>query len=396
MRGGPERSRGGPLAGVRVVDLSTVVAGPLTTRILADLGAEVIKVESRAGDIMRWTGPGRHVGMGALFMHLNRGKRSVVLDLKDDAERERLLRLCESADVFFHNVRPAAMQRLRLGYTDVAARNPKILYVSLVGFAQNGPYAPQPAYDDLIQGASGLAALFARTGEAPRYVPLNMADRTSGLTALGVLLAALYHREKTGKGQAVEVAMFESLVDFVFGDHLGGHSFEPAAGDFGYPRLLTTLRRPHRTSDGFICVLLYDDKQWERFFTLVGMSELYARDERLHDTLKRREHYHEAYAIVAEVLATRTTAEWLRLLRENDLPAVPMNDLDDVLNDPHLEATGFFVPQNHPTEGPMRTTGHPSRWSATPPDAPGVAPNLGEHTVEILRELEEGGNEKNP
>jgi crotonobetainyl-CoA:carnitine CoA-transferase CaiB-like acyl-CoA transferase len=379
---------GGPLAGVRVVDLSTVVAGPLTTRILADLGADVIKVESRVGDIMRWTGPGRHAGMGALFMHLNRGKRSIVLDLKGEEDRERLLRLCEDADIFFHNVRPAAMRRLRLDYPDVAARSPRILYVSLVGFAQNGPYAPQPAYDDLIQGASGLASLFEKTGDAPRYVPLNMADRTSGLTALGVVLAALFNRERTGKGQAVEVAMFESLVDFVFGDHLGGHSFEPSAGDFGYPRLLTTLRRPHRTADGFICVLLYADEQWERFFALVGKSDVYRSDERLHDTLKRRQHYHEAYAIVADILATRTTAEWLRVLRESDLPAVPMNDLDAVLHDPHLEATGFFVQQQHPTEGPMRTTGHSSRWSATQPDPPGVAPNLGEHTAHVLKELE--------
>lgn len=379
---------GGPLSGLRVVDLSTVVAGPLTTRILADLGADVIKVEPQAGDIMRWTGPGRHVGMGALFMHLNRGKRSIVLDLKAEEDRERVLRLCEDADLFFHNIRPAAMRRLRLDYPDVAARSPRIVYVSLVGFAQNGPYASHPAYDDLIQGASGLASLFARTGEAPRYVPLNMADRTSGLTALGTVLAALWNRERTGKGQAVEVAMFESLVDFVFGDHLGGHSFEPAEGGFGYPRLLTTLRRPHRTQDGFICVLLYDDKQWERFFALVGKSELYESDERLHDTLKRRQHYHEAYEIIAGILATRTTEEWLRLLRENDLPAVPMNDLDAVLHDPHLEATNFFVPQQHPTEGSMRTTGHPSRWSATPPDAPGFAPNLGEHAAEILAQLD--------
>ena len=378
----------GPLEGVRVIDLSTVVAGPLVTRLMADMGADVIKVESKAGDIMRWTGPGRHVGMGALFMHLNRGKRGIVLDLKSDGDREKLLRLCEGADLLFHNIRAAAMDRLRLGYADVAARNPKILYVSLVGFAQNGPYAPWPAYDDLIQGASGLAAMFKRTGEAPRYVPLNMADRTSGITALGAVLAALYHRERTGKGQAVEVAMFEALVDFVFGDHLGGHSFEPTEGDFGYKRLLTTLRRPHRTLDGYICVLLYDDKQWERFFERVGRSEQYASDPRLHDTIKRRDHYHEAYTIVAEILATRTTADWLKMLRENDLPAVPMNDLDDVLNDPHLKATGFFVPQQHPTEGAMRTTGHASRFAGTPLADPGLAPNLGEHTEDVLRELE--------
>ena len=381
------RSGQGPLEGVRVIDLSTVVAGPLVTRWLADFGADVIKVEPKSGDIMRWTGPGRHVGMGAVFMHLNRGKRGIVLDLKTEADRETLLRLCEKADLFFHNIRPAAMQRLRLNYADVAARSPKIVYVSLVGFAQNGPYASWSAYDDLIQGASGVAAMFARTGEVPRYVPLNMADRTSGLTALGVVLAALYHRERTGKGQAVEIAMFEALVDFVFGDHLGGYSFEPNIDDFGYKRLLTVLRRPHRTLDGYICVLLYEDKQWARFFELAGKSDVYAADARLHDALKRRDHYHDVYAIVAEILATRTTADWLKVLRENDLPAVPMKDLMEVLNDAQLGATGFFVSQQHPTEGAMRTTGHASRWMGTPLDAPGFAPNLGEHTDEVLREL---------
>jgi crotonobetainyl-CoA:carnitine CoA-transferase CaiB-like acyl-CoA transferase len=379
--------RGGPLAGVRVIDLSTVVAGPLVTRILCDLGADVVKVEPKGGDIMRWTGPGRHVGMGAVFMHLNRGKRSIVLDLKTQADRETVLRLCEKADILFHNIRPAAVRRLRLDYDHVAARNPRIIYACLVGFGQNGPYAAWPAYDDLIQGASGLASLFALTGEAPRYVPLNMADRTSGLTAVGPVLAALYHRERTGKGQAIEVAMFEALVDFVFGDHLGGKSFEPPAGGFGYKRLLTALRRPHRTADGFLCVLLYDDKQWERFFALVGKAEQYASDPRLHDPLLRREHYHEVYEILAEIIATRTTAEWMAMLRANDLPAVPMKELDDVLHDAHLAATGFFVAQTHPTEGAMLTTGHATRWTRTPLDAPGVAPNLGEHTAEILEEL---------
>ena len=377
----------GPLEGVRVIDLSTVVAGPLVTRWLADFGADVVKVEPKQGDIMRWAGPGKHVGMGAGFMHLNRGKRGIVLDLKLEKDRDTLLRLCATADLFFHNIRPAAMRRLHLDYPDVAARNPRIVYVSLVGFAQNGPYAAWPAYDDLVQGASGIAALFKRTGEAPRYVPLNMADRTSGLTTLGVVLAALFHRERTGKGQAVEVAMYEALVDFVFGDMLGGHSFEPNVDDFGYKRLLTPLRRPHKTLDGYICVLLYEDKHWERFFELVGKADEYAADERIADKVKRRDHYHIAYALVAEILATRNTADWLKLFRENDLPAVPMNDLGDVLHDPHLAATGFFTPQQHPTEGEMRTTGHASRWSDTPLATPGVAPNLGEHTDEVLREL---------
>ncbi|MBV8602387.1 MAG: CoA transferase, partial [Candidatus Eremiobacteraeota bacterium] len=345
-------AQAGPLAGIRVVDLTTVVAGPYTTRILADYGADVIKVEPSAGDIMRWQGPGRHVGMGAIFLHLNRGKRSVVLDLKDERERAALLKLCERADLFMHNIRPAAMERLRLGYAQIAAVNPAIVYAALVGYDQRGPYASRAAYDDLIQGASGIGSLLAQTGDGvPRYVPVNMADRISGITAVGTVLAALLARERTGRGQAVEIPMFETLVDFVMGDHLGGHTFEPALGGFGYGRLLTPLRRPHRTKDGYVCVLLYDDRQWERFFALAGRSEQYAGDARLNDMLLRREHYHEAYEIVAEILATRSTAEWLAAFREHDIPAMPLHDMESLLHDPHLGATGFFREQEHPTEG---------------------------------------------
>lgn len=209
---------------MRVLDLTTVVMGPFTTRILADYGADVIKVESKDGDIMRWTGPWRHPGMGAVFLHLNRGKRSIVLDLKTPQARDALLRLCADADVLIHNIRPAAMRRLGLDYAEVARANAKIVYVNLVGYGQRGPYAARPAYDDLIQGASGLASLFEGTGnDAPRYVPLNVADRIAGISAVHVVLAALFHRERTGAGQSVELPMFETLVDLVLGEHLGGY-----------------------------------------------------------------------------------------------------------------------------------------------------------------------------
>ena len=241
----------GPLAGVRVLDLSSVIMGPLATRILADFGASVIKVEPPEGDVMRYALPARNRGMGALFMHLNRGKRSIVLDLKTATGRDILLRLCAQSDVFVHNPRLAALARLNLGYAEVARANPSIVYVSLVGYDQRGPGAALPAYDDMIQGASGLAALFALGGDEPRYVPGTIADRIGGLSTVNVILAALLARAKSGQGQAIEVPMFETLVDIVLGDHLGGESFVPAEGPMGYARLLTEMRRPHRTLDGY-------------------------------------------------------------------------------------------------------------------------------------------------
>ena len=379
--------RGGPLAGVRIIDLTTVVMGPFTTRILADYGADVVKVEGKDGDIMRWTGPWRHPGMGAVFLHLNRGKRSIVLDLKSAGGRAAVLALCATADVLIHNIRPAAMRRLGLDYPEVARANPKIVYVDLVGYGQRGPYAARPAYDDLIEGASGLASLFEGTGnDAPRYVPLNVADRIAGINAVHVVLAALFYRERTGKGQSVELPMFETLVDVVLGDHLGGHSFEPPIAGFGYGRLLTPLRRPHRTADGYICVLLYSDDQWKRFFAITGRADEYASNERLSNGILRRNHYHEAYTLVAGILATRTSEEWLRVLQENDIPAMPLHTMESLLRDEHLAAIDFFSVREHPTEGALRTMALPTTWSASQPGMPPLAPNLGEHTEEILRE----------
>jgi crotonobetainyl-CoA:carnitine CoA-transferase CaiB-like acyl-CoA transferase len=289
-----------------VLDLSSVIMGPLATRILADFGASVIKIEPPEGDVMRFALPARNHGMGALFMHLNRGKRSVVLDLKTEAGRDALLRLCVRSDVFIHNTRLAALARLGLGYADVARANPAIVYVSLVGYGQRGPGAALQAYDDLIQGTSGLASLFALEGGEPRYVPSTIADRIGGLSAVNVVLAALLHRTQSGKGQAIEVPMFETLADIVLGDHLGGESFVPAEGPMGYARLLTAMRRPYRTLDGYLCVLVYNEGQWTRFFEVSGNVERYRSDARLNQSEQRRRDYHYAYAAVAEVLATRT------------------------------------------------------------------------------------------
>jgi len=377
----------GPLAGVRVLDLTSVVMGPFATQILAGLGAEVVKVESPEGDNMRHVGPMRNPAMGHIFLHANRGKRSIVLDLKQPAARDALLRMAQTADVLISNVRPAAMARLGLHYEAVAARNPRIVYVNCCGFGQSGPYAAKPAYDDLIQGAAGIPWLMQEYGAAaPCYAPVILVDRLTGLHAAYAVAAALFARERTGKGQAVEVPMFEAATQFVLGDHMGGLTFEPPIGDPGYARLLTSHRRPYETKDGHLCLLIYNDKQWRSFFSAIGEPERFERDQRFATQTNRARHIDEVYAYVAEVMRKRTTAEWRKLLDEADIPNQPMNSPEDILADRHLRGTGFLGEEVHPTEGRLRAMGVPTSWSGTPPEAPAPAPRLGEHTVEVLRE----------
>lgn len=378
---------GGPLAGFRVLDMTTVLAGPYATQIVADYGAEVVKVEPPEGDVMRLAGAKRHARMGPIFMHANRNKRSVVLDVKQPEGREAMLRLAAQCDAFVHNIRPAAMARLRLSYEDLAAVNPRLVYVSLVGYSQQGPYAARPAYDDLIQGISGMAAAFTMCGDdAPRFVPAVIADRISGLNTAHALLAALLHRERTGQGQSVNVPMFESLVQIVLGDHLGGLSFDPPAGPPGYNRLTTPNRRPYRTRDGFVCVLVYTDRQWQSFFTAIGRPDIWSSDPRFADQATRTRYYDQAYGMLAEFIQERTTAEWLALLPAHDIPAVPVSRIEELEDDPHLAATGFVETVDHPTEGRIKQVRPPPEFSRTPPGIWRHAPNPGEHTREVLAE----------
>jgi crotonobetainyl-CoA:carnitine CoA-transferase CaiB-like acyl-CoA transferase len=377
----------GPLDGIRVLDLTTVVMGPYATQMLADLGADVVKVEPPEGDNTRWLSPMRHEGMGAMFLHMNRNKRSIVLDLKNPQGRDALLRLATRADVLVFNTRPQAMKRLRLAYEDVRAVNPRIVYVAAVGYDQTGPYAARPAYDDLIQGAVGLPWLMVRTGAAePRYVPATLCDRIVGQAAANAVLAALVHRCRTGEGQAVDVPMFETMAQFILGDHFGGRTYEPAIGEPGYPRLLAKFRAPYRTKDGHICALVYNDKQWKSFFDRIGKPGMLTSDPRFATHVERAKHIDEIYAFVAEEMRTRTTAEWETLLTDGDIPWMRMHSLDQLIDDPHLAATGFFRTVEHPSEGRIRTPGVPTRWSASTPDYRHHAPRLGEHSREVLRE----------
>lgn len=376
----------GPLNGLTVVDLTTVVMGPYATQILGDLGASVIKVEAPGGDNVRHVGPMKNRGMGHMFLHLNRNKKSIVLDLKQPAGRDALLKIAAKADVLIYNIRPQAMQRLRLGYADVAAVNQRIIYVGAYGFGQQGPYAARPAYDDLIQGMSGLPWLLQQSGaEEPRYIPATLADRIVGLHAVYAVTTALYHRERTGTGQAVEVPMFECMSQMILGDHFGGRSFDPPLGAAGYARVLAPQRKPFRTKDGYVCVLMYNDKQWQGFFRLIGRDDLYRDDPRFNSHENRSARIDEVNAFVAGEMLKRSTGEWLGALMAADIPAARMNAIDDVIDDEHLIGTGFIRTEEHPTEGTLRSTRAATQWSHTPPAPQCGAPRLGEHGAEVLR-----------
>jgi crotonobetainyl-CoA:carnitine CoA-transferase CaiB-like acyl-CoA transferase len=376
----------GPLSGLRVLDMTTVLMGPYATLQLGDMGADIIKVEPLEGDIVRQIGPGRHPGMGPMFLNVNRNKRSIALDLKQPAGRDVLLRLAADADVFIYNVRPQAMTRLGLAYEDVAASNPAIIYAGVFGYGQDGPYAVRPAYDDLIQGACAVPTLLAQAGDgSPRYVPLTIADRIVGLFAVNAILAALRHRDVTGRGQRIDVPMFETMAHFVLVDHLGGLTFDPPLDHGGYARLLAPERRPYRTKDGYLCALIYNDKQWRSFFAAIGRPDL--KDDRFRDHASRTRHIREIYAEVAGIFATRTTAGWMGILEKADIPYTPLRNIDDLVADPHLHAIGFLSEVEHPSEGAIKSMRVPTTWSDSKTDNPSPAPTLGQHSREILREL---------
>ena len=376
----------GPLDGIRILDLTSVLMGPYATSLLGDMGADVIKIESLEGDIIRKVGPSRSGEMGGMFLHANRSKRSLAIDLKTEAGRALVLRLAKTADIVIYNVRPQAMARLGLTYEALAAVNPRIIYVGTFGFGQDGPYAERPAYDDLIQGASGVASLLGRSGDGtPRYVPVNIADRVVGLHATIAVLAALHHRERTGAGQKIDVPMFETMTGFVLGDHLGGLSYRPPLDQGGYARLLSRQRRPFRTADGHLCVVIYTDTHWRRFLALFG--DRFAADPRYASHASRMQHIDDINGELAEIFLSRSTAEWQRELEAADIPNAPLHDLSTILDDPHLQAVDFFREAAHPSEGATITMAVPSRWSESQPAPQRLAPRLGEHSAEILTEI---------
>ncbi|MBT5913865.1 MAG: CoA transferase [Rhodospirillaceae bacterium] len=376
----------GPLQGVRVVDLTTVMLGPFCTQILGEMGAEVIKIETPDGDVNRWTGESRSPGMSTGQLIKGRNKRSIVLNLKVVEAREAFEKLIKTADVFVHNIRPKAASRLAIDYETIAELNPSIIYASATGFGEAGPFADKPAYDDLIQGASGIASLYGKVTGTPRYVPSVMADKTTGLFLSNYISMALFHKERTGEGQKLHVPMYESFAAFVISEHMQGQTFVPATGPAGYTRMLTVHRKPYETMDGFICVVPYTQKHWMNFLTLVGEQNL-IEDPRFSSQTERTKNIDALYEIVSDSMKTRTTSDWLITLTDADIPAGPMNSPEDLFDCPHLDAVGMFPEIEHPTEGRIKHIKVPVTFSKTPGGLYRHSEKLGESTHAILSEL---------
>jgi crotonobetainyl-CoA:carnitine CoA-transferase CaiB-like acyl-CoA transferase len=375
----------GPLSGVRIVDCTTVVLGPWAAQQLGDLGADVIKIEPPEGDTTRQLGPMRNPHMGAFYLAVNRNKRSIVLDLKQESARRVLHKLAETADVLLHNYRPQAAKRLGMSYETFRAINPRLVYVGTYGFRATGPYGEKPAYDDIIQAVSGVASAQASIVGEPRYVPTIVADKTSSMTLLAHVLAALYHQARTGEGQEIEVPMFESLAAWVMVEHLYGETFMPPTDTAGYKRILNRYRRPFKTKDGYLAILPYSDQNWRDFFTLADRQDL-LDDPRFKTFATRLRHIEVLYGELNDIAPTRTNAEWLAELDRLNIPAMIVNSLETLLHDPQLEATGFWQVVEHPTEGTMRLPGIPATYGKTPGTIRRLPPRLGEHSLEILRE----------
>ncbi|QNP48551.1 CaiB/BaiF CoA transferase family protein [Diaphorobacter aerolatus] len=374
----------GPLAGVRVLDLSSVIFGPMSSQVLADYGAEVIKIEPPSGDSTRYTGPAVEQGMAAMFLGSNRSKKSVVLDLKQPNAQQALNALIATADVFMHSMRPQKLARLGLDRDTLRMRYPRLIYVGLHGFGEAGPYAGLPAYDDVIQGMSGLADLMDRqTGEA-RYLPTIAADKTCALVGAHAILAALFQRERTGEGCFVEVPMYETMVGFNLVEHFYGMHFNPPLSPPGYPRVMAQSRRPYRTSDGYVCMMPYTDQHWQRFFDAVGQPGI-AREERFASQAARTRHIDELLGLLGSFVKLHDTAHWLALCDRLEIPAAAVARLDDLPSDAHLQATDFFVSVPDAAMGEVRFPRSSVRMDGV--QAPiHMPPRLGEHTEALLRQ----------
>ena len=370
-----------PLQGLRILDLSSVIFGPLASQILADYGAEVIKIEPPEGDSTRHTGPSKEAGMAAMFLGSNRSKKSVALDLKQADAQEALIALVATADVLMHSMRPQKLAGLGLAPETLRQRFPRLVYASLVGFLP-GPYAGKPAYDDVIQGMSGLADLMERQGGEVRYLPTIAADKTCAHVAAHAILAALWRRERTGQGAFVEIPMFESMVGFNLVEHYYGQHFEPPLSAPGYPRVLAPWRRPYRTADGAVAMMPYTNLHWQRFFTEVGAPEL-ARDARFVDIASRTRHIAELLELASGFTERHTTAHWIAVCERLEIPAAPVAKLQDLPLDPHLVATDFFETVADPALGDVRFPGVPVRFDGQRA-AITMPPRLGEHTRELL------------
>ncbi|WP_375187361.1 CaiB/BaiF CoA transferase family protein [Sphingobium yanoikuyae] len=373
----------GPLAGIRVVDLTAMVFGPYATQIMADMGADVIKIEPPAGDATRYINAGPTPALGGVFTNVNRGKRSLVLDLRQEEDKATLRALIATADVFIHSMRGKAIAKLGFDYQAVKAIRPDIIYTNCYGYSRRGPDGDKPAYDDTIQAECGIPHLQQLMTGKPDFMATIIADKVAGLTGLYATMMALFHRERTGEGQEVEVSMFETMASFMLTEHASGMLFEPPLGPAHYHRVVARNRKPYATKDGHVAALVYNDKHWNAF--VAAVNPLWATEE--FDTLaKRAKQIDRVYGLLGETFAERTTQEWLELLEALHIPAAPLRTTDELFDNAHLNAIGFFETVETP-QGPVRFPGVPTWFSQTPGRVAGGAPELGAHSREVLDEL---------
>ncbi len=378
-----KKDHNGPLSGIRVIDLTSMVFGPYCTQIMADMGADIIKIEPPGGDQTRYINAGPAPGLGGVFVNVNRGKRSIMLDLHDEQDKAALRKLIEGADVFIHSMRGKAISRIGFDYAAVSAIKPDIVYSNCYGYGRRGPDADLPAYDDTIQAECGLTHVQGLMTGSPDFVATIMADKVAGLTALYATMMALFHRERTGEGQEVEIAMFETMASFMLVEHASGKLFTPELGPANYHRVVSPNRKPYKTKDGYIAALVYNDRHWNAF---VGAVKPAWNQPEFATLELRAKQIDRIYGLLGETFATRTTQEWLDLLRELNVPAAPLRTTDELFDNPHLNATGFFetVASDY---GDIRYPGVPTWFSKTPGKVAGPTPALDEHGEEILNEI---------
>lgn len=380
---GKNESASGPLKGVRVIDLTSMVFGPYATQIMADMGADVIKIEPPAGDATRYINDGPAPDLGGVFMNVNRGKRSVVLDLAREEGKAALRGLIADADIFIHSMRSKAIARLGFDYEAVRAIRPDIIYTNCYGYSRRGPDGDKPAYDDTIQAECGIPHLQQLMTGQPDFTATIIADKVAGLTALYATMMALFHRERTGEGQEVEIGMFETMASFMLVEHASGMLFDPPLGPAHYHRVVARNRKPYRTKDGHVAALVYNDKHWNAFVGAVKPAWATAE----FDTLaKRAKQIDRVYGLLGETFAERTTQEWLDLLERLHIPAAPLRTTDELFDNPHLQSIGFFETVETP-HGPVRFPGIPTWFAQTPGKVAGGAPELGAHTQEMLAQI---------
>ncbi|MEI6384336.1 MAG: CoA transferase [Betaproteobacteria bacterium] len=375
-----------PLEGIRVLEIASMIFGPLAGQYLGDMGADVIKLEPPEGDLTRSIGPRRSPRMGSFFLTSNRNKRSIVVDLKMTEGKEILQSLASKTDVLLHSMRTPAANRLGLDYASLSQQHQRLIYCHVAGYGDDGLYAGRPAYDDIIQAASGLATLQTVIAGQPRFIPTIIADKISGLHAAYAIMAALMQRSQTGLGQHVDVSMFEVMAAFNMMEHQWGHAFEPPIGPMGYEPVSTAARRPYKTLDGFLALLPYNDSHWNRFFELAGESQI-MQDPRFATFAARQKNVQLVWNEIEKQIARKTNAQWLELLTPEDIPFSVVNSLEDLVNDPHFKSVDFWQIHQHPSEGSLRMARVPIQMSGARTDFKRLQPQLGEHSKEILQEL---------